>query len=595
MNKTSVAVRDGTFTAFDFQPGRVYALGLTYSDHIQETGERAGTPVVFEKRCQVLPTGQSSVAAPSAQALEQTIRELDPALAHWLGDSFPTLPVLMDYEVELGLVVLEDVALDSLDDPAFAPAIGWFVANDLTARSVQTLSEGAPNKLDFWAASKSFPDFLPASDKIWRPAKAQLDTVPELTLQTSVNGRVRQSASTRLLVYSPRQMLQIAAQFAPDKMLLRHDLVLTGTPAGVALSVPAWKRRLAALLPRRWRIRAALRSNLDNPRFLRPGDELSFSADWLGMRTVRISSPKFALLNTGVLMKPCTIIMPLPSHDFDPTEAALTWKILRDAGHRIDFATPDGKRAYADPMMISGQGLDPWAWVPGLNRLRLMGLLLRADRFGRQAYQELEMDSQFLCPKRYDALRVSDYDALVLSGGHAQGMKPYLESKTLQAFVAEFFDTLDTQGQHKPIAAVCHGVLLAARSMSKKTGRSVLHGRKTTALTWKLERSAWHLGKYFVRFWDPDYYRTYRESAGESVGYWGVEQEIKRALASASDFVDVPSDAPHHFQKTSGMARDRLHDDRPAWVVQDGNYLSARWPGDVHSFAQQFVRLLARS
>lgn len=286
------------------------------------------------------------------------------------------------------------------------------------------------------------------------------------------------------------------------------------------------------------------------------------------------------------------IIVPLPSHDFDPTEVAVTWKILRDAGHTIDFATPDGQRAYADPLMVSGQGLDPWGWVPGLKQLRLFGLLLRADRFGRRAYRALEQDARFLQPQHYDALSVNDYDALVLPGGHAQGMKPYLENPTLQQLVVGFFESRTTQGPHKPVAAVCHGVLLAARSISATTGQSVLHGRKTTALTWKLERSAWHLSKYLLRFWDPDYYRTYRESATEATGYWGVEQEIKRALAQDSDFVDVPASAPQHFLKTSGLARDRLDNAQPAWVVVDGTYVSARWPGDVHTFAQRFATVL---
>lgn len=291
-------------------------------------------------------------------------------------------------------------------------------------------------------------------------------------------------------------------------------------------------------------------------------------------------------------MKKLKIIMPLPSRDFDPTEAALTWKILHDAGHAVDFATPDGKRGYADPIMINGEGLDPWGWLPGLKKIRLIGLFMRADHFGRQAYADMEQDAHFLKPKRYDDLRVEDYDALALPGGHAQGMKTYLENKTLQGFVADFFDATDAQGRHKPVAAVCHGVVLAARSISKKTGKSVLYGRKTTSLTWKLEKSAWDLSKYLARFWDPNYYRTYRESKGEPAGYWSVEQEIKRTLARDSDFLDVPADAENHFLKASGMARDRLDDARPAWVVQDGNYVSARWPGDVHSFAKQFLALL---
>ena len=291
-------------------------------------------------------------------------------------------------------------------------------------------------------------------------------------------------------------------------------------------------------------------------------------------------------------MPPLNILMPLPSHDFDPSEVAVTWNILRTAGHTVTFATPDGKRAHTDPRMISGEGLDPWGWIPVLKKIRLIGLLLRAERGARQAYRALEQDPNFLHPKRFEDLRAPDYDGLVLPGGHARGMRPYLENRGLQALVASFFETVDAAGQHKPIAAICHGVLLAARSISPTTGKSVLHGRKTTALTWKLEHSAWLLTKYLARFWDSTYYRTYDEAPGEPVGHWSVEAEVKRALAHDTDFCDVPPGTPHHGRKTGGMARDTLDDARAAWVVQDGNYLSARWPGDVHTFAAAYVKLL---
>lgn len=288
------------------------------------------------------------------------------------------------------------------------------------------------------------------------------------------------------------------------------------------------------------------------------------------------------------------VIIPLPSHDFDPTEAAVSWKIIRSAGHDVVFATPDGKRAHADPRMLTGEGLDPWGWVPGLNKIRLLGLMLRAHRHGRQAYADMQRDRNFLVPLSYEALDPSAYAGLLLPGGHAPGMKQYLEDTALHNFVAAFFDAADASGRHKPVGAVCHGVVLAARSISRKTGRSVLHGRKTTALTWHLERSAWQLSKYLARYWDPGYYRTYMEGPDEPPGYRGVEMEVRRALASTNDFLDVPYDSPHHFAKTSGLLRDSMRDARPAWVVQDGNYVSARWPGDVHTFAQRFVQLLAQ-
>lgn len=280
------------------------------------------------------------------------------------------------------------------------------------------------------------------------------------------------------------------------------------------------------------------------------------------------------------------ILVPLPRQDFDPTEAAVSWSILHDAGHDLIFATPDGSEARADPVMISGEGLDAWGFIPGLRKLRLLGLMLRAHRPAREAYRQMQRNLNYRKPLSYAQLQVQDYGALMLPGGHAKGMREYLENAGLQAFVADFFDA------GKPVAAVCHGVVLAARSISRKTGKSVLYGRKTTALTWKLEKSGWDLTRFFARFWDPGYYRTYDEAPGEPVGYRGVQQEVTRALARPEDFLDVPADAPSHFLKSAGLARDTLGDSRPAWVVRDGIYVSARWPGDVHTFARTFADVL---
>mgnify|MGYP000002157089 FL=1 len=288
-----------------------------------------------------------------------------------------------------------------------------------------------------------------------------------------------------------------------------------------------------------------------------------------------------------------TIIIPLPHYDFDPTEVAIPWQILNANGVKVLFSTPDGKTAQADNMMLSGEGLDPWGWIPFIKRIRLIGLMLRADRNARKAYQALLRDPSFQAPCKYENLKVENFDGLLLPGGHAPRMKPYLESVCLQTFVADFFEHKNANGQHKPIAAICHGVVLAARSISKTTQKSVLYGKKTTALTWKLENSAWKLTKYFARFWDSNYYRTYIEKPNEPKAFWSVEQEIKRALKSEQDFLDVPEHSPNYFLKTSGIARDSRHNSKPAWVVQDGNYLSARWPGDAHTLALEFMATLA--
>jgi putative intracellular protease/amidase len=282
------------------------------------------------------------------------------------------------------------------------------------------------------------------------------------------------------------------------------------------------------------------------------------------------------------------IVFPLPAKDFDPSEVAISWSVLTASGHKITFSTPDGQPAQADPVMLSGRGLDPWSAIPGIGGFRLIGLMLRANADARRAYADMIASPAYRAPLTWANTHAEAFDGLLLGGGHrARGMRQYLESPILQDLVAKVF------AANKPVAAICHGVLLAARSRAAD-GKSVLHGRKTTALTWKQERTASqfaHLG----RFWDRNYFRTYPEEPGQPQGYMSVQQEVTRNLARPEDFLDVPPNNAHFRKKNSGLSRDTLDDDTPAWVVQDGNYVSARWPGDAHSFAKTFARVLQAS
>jgi protease I len=245
-----------------------------------------------------------------------------------------------------------------------------------------------------------------------------------------------------------------------------------------------------------------------------------------------------------------TILMPLPDRDFDPTETGVPWRALSAHGHRFVFATPDGKAATADPRMVTGEGLG------------LLAPLLKADANGHDAYVAMAESTEFRTPISFADLGTAAWDALILPGGHAKGMRVYLEAAAVQATIAAFF------AAGKPVGAICHGVLAAARSRDA-AGRSVLHGRKTTALTRMMELTAWTLTVAYLG----DYYRTYPVT---------VEDEVKAALAKPEDFqtgpLAVKRDAP-----------DRLG---VGFTVRDGLYLSARWPGDAHRFAADFATLL---
>lgn len=246
-----------------------------------------------------------------------------------------------------------------------------------------------------------------------------------------------------------------------------------------------------------------------------------------------------------------TILFPLPSHDFDPSESAVPWKILKEGGHRIVFATPEGLPGEADPIMLSGKGLGIWK------------KLLANDKNGVEAYEEMSRSPEFLNPLSWDDLSFEDFDALVLVGGHAEGMREYLESPLLQDLVSKFF------AANRPVGAICHGVLLAARSQ-RDDGKSVLYEKKTTGLLEMQELLAWKMTK----LWMGDYYRTYEQT---------LESEVRSFLKNQDQFERGPIP----------IARDTPNSVAAGFALRDGWYVSARWPGDAHRFGHTFVKILA--
>ncbi len=246
------------------------------------------------------------------------------------------------------------------------------------------------------------------------------------------------------------------------------------------------------------------------------------------------------------------ILMPLPAAGFDPTEAAVPWWYLRQAGHQVLFATPDGAPSAADPRVLTGKGFG------------LFAPILKATPEAAAKYRQMAADPAFQNPISYQQIRPEALSGAVIPGGHDKGVKTLLESTRAQQVMVDLF------ARDVPVAAVCHGVVLLARSRSPVTGRSVLFGRRTTALTEFLELSGWWL----TRWWLGDYYRTYPVT---------VQQEVSASLAGPGDFVS----GPWWPRRDSEAAPQR------GFVLRDGNYVSARWPGDCHHFSQTFVQLLA--
>jgi protease I len=246
------------------------------------------------------------------------------------------------------------------------------------------------------------------------------------------------------------------------------------------------------------------------------------------------------------------ILIPLPSYGFDPTEVAIPWKILSDDNVEVVFATPNGKPGAADRLMLTGEKLG--IWKP----------LLKARADAVDAYDEMRQDVSFGRPRQYAAVREAEFDALYLPGGHDKAVKEYMESDLIQSLVVDFF------AARKPVAAICHGVIVAARSIDPNTGKSVIHDFKTTALLKSQELAAYNL----TRLWMGDYYLTYPGTT--------VEDEVKSAISDHKNFLQGPTpvlrDSPTHLDR--------------GFVVADRNYLSARWPGDVYKLSLELVKLM---
>ena len=230
----------------------------------------------------------------------------------------------------------------------------------------------------------------------------------------------------------------------------------------------------------------------------------------------------------------------------------MPWKLLRDRGHEVIVATEHGgQRPVADPVQLGGVFWGRFG----------------ADPSAKSWYREMQETPEVRSPMPWSRIDPADIDALLLPGGHAPGMRPYLESPELQRLAAALL------AAGKPVGAICHGVLVLARGRDPGTGKSLLFARQTTCLPKYLERlaylaTAWRYGRRF---------RTYPAY---------VEDEVRSALAD-----------PERQLQLGPMAtwqRGTVEDDRPAFCVVDGNYVSARWLGDAYLFAKRFLEVVER-
>ncbi|MFE4724501.1 fumarylacetoacetate hydrolase family protein [Microbacterium sp. NPDC056736] len=212
VGRTSAAIAEGRLPVLEgadalrvgapiARPSAVVCIGMNYAAHAAESGSAPPSmPVMFLKTPNTVVGPYDPVTIPRGS--EKT-----------------------DWEVELGIVIGRRAAyLDSAADAA-AHIAGFVAANDVSERTFQLEVSGGQ-----WSKGKCAPGFNPTGP--WLVTPDEVDP-QALRLRSRVNGEPRQDSSTADMIFPVDHIVWHLSQFLT---LEPGDLVLTGTPEGVALS-----------------------------------------------------------------------------------------------------------------------------------------------------------------------------------------------------------------------------------------------------------------------------------------------------------------------------------------------------------------------
>ena len=179
--------------------GKLLCIGRNYADHAAEMNREApDEPMVFLKPTSALiRTGGTVELPPQSQEVH--------------------------HEVELVAVIGKEgknISRDEVLDHVAAYAVGL----DMTARDLQATAKEQRHP---WSVAKGFDTFAPLGPLT---SAAAVEDPQDLRIRLSVNGEVRQNASTRRLLFPVGELVQYCSQLFT---LSPGDLLYTGTPSGV--------------------------------------------------------------------------------------------------------------------------------------------------------------------------------------------------------------------------------------------------------------------------------------------------------------------------------------------------------------------------
>lgn len=192
------AEADVTFLPVIPNPGKIICVGVNYRSHQEETGRNeVGSPTLFP-------------------------RFADTQTAHGVPVEIPAVAQQFDYEGELALVIGKP-AVKVPAAQAFDVVSGYAAYNDFTVRDWQRATTQ-------WFPGKNFPK-TGAMGPYFVPA-AELDDLGSRTLETRVNGEVRQKTTIDKMRFDIPTLIEHISTFTP---LAPGDVIVTGTPGGVGL------------------------------------------------------------------------------------------------------------------------------------------------------------------------------------------------------------------------------------------------------------------------------------------------------------------------------------------------------------------------
>jgi len=181
--------------------GKIICIGLNYSDHAEETGQKVPPePIIFAK-------ATSAVIGPNDDV------------------EIPKKSLKSDWEVELGVIIGKEAKYIS-ESESQSHIAGYCVINDLSEREFQIEHSGQ------WVKGKSCDTFGPIG-----PYLVTTDEVPDpqnLKMWLEVNGKMMQNGSTSTMVYGVNFLISYLSQFMS---LQPGDIISTGTPPGVGMGM----------------------------------------------------------------------------------------------------------------------------------------------------------------------------------------------------------------------------------------------------------------------------------------------------------------------------------------------------------------------